>query len=130
MRRNNFSQNKTAQRGFSIVLAVFIILVGGLLAGALINTNSISADAVAREVLSTRALLEAESAAQRFVQTIAPGATCPANVNNWALTPGCTSTVTCTSVTVQTINYFTVTAQGSCGVGSDLAVRRVEVRLR
>ena len=126
MCRNHFSCNKNAQRGFSIVLALFIILVGGLLAGALININSISADSVAREVLSSRALLAAESAAQRAAQgALSPGGVCA--IANWNVSAGCAASTVCNSTTVAGDVYTTITATGNCGVGNNLAVRRVEV---
>jgi len=126
MCRNYFSHPKAAQRGFSIVLALFIILVGGLLAGALINTNSISADAVAREVLSSRALLAAESAAQRAAQG-ALGVAGNCAIGNWNVVAGCTASAVCNTNTVAGDDYTTITATGTCGVGNNLAVRRIEV---
>lgn len=50
------------QRGSSLAIAIFVIIVMSLLTTAITNTISSSQDQVVQEVLGTRALLAAESA--------------------------------------------------------------------
>lgn len=132
MSRNYLPRPLRIQRGFSLVLALFVIMICGLLATALINTNTINADAVAREVLSSRALLAAESAAQRGAQEVTP-ATCNTLGNTWGANwaaPGCAASINCTAVTADGTTYFTLNAVGSCGPAGDNAQRSIRAIVR
>ena len=60
------------QQGFSIVFAIFVLVVLSLLATAMFNIMAAGSDTVARQVLSARALFAAESGAQRQLNAIFP----------------------------------------------------------
>ncbi len=131
------------ERGFSIVMALFILVVLALLAAAMLSIMSAGADSVAREVISARALLAAESGAERKLSEIFPpgGAVNVAACQNspgttygsFAGLTACSNVsvvVDCSVVTVNGENYFTLTSEGRCGPASDPAVRIVEVQAR
>jgi len=134
------------QQGFSLVMAVFILVVLALLAAAMMNIFSAGADSVAREVLSSRALMAADSGVQRKLHEIFPpggvsntGACVSGSgttYNDFGGLQGCSNAlvvVTCDFVPVvivDTINYFTINSQGRCGPTAAPAVRVVEVQAR
>lgn len=138
------SVDRTKQQGVSLVLAIFILVVLSLLGAAMIKILSAGADTVAREVISTRAFLAAESGAQRQLNAIfTPGAaTNLAACADAANTPRTNTytlgglltcadaSVVCEYQLVDGINYFTVASTGRCGPVGDQAVRIVEVQAR
>lgn len=131
------------EQGFSIIMAIFILVVLGLLAVAMLSIISAGSDSVAREVLSARALMAAKSGAERKLNEIfPPGAvvnpaacqTSPAtSYAGFSGLVGCSNVsvvVDCTFVTVNTVSYFTVTSEGRCGPSAEPAVRIVEVQAK
>lgn len=135
--------NRTHKKhqGFSVIMAVFIIVVLSMLAAAMLKITSAGSESVAREIISARALMAAESGAQWKLNKIFPpgGVTdrdeClnPTPYPSFGGLEGCSNVsveVTCTVVTVPPVNYFTITSQGSCGPIGDAAVRVVEVQAR
>ena len=129
---------KKHQAGFSIVIAIFILVVLSLLGAAMINLTSTGADSVAREVISTRALMAANSGAERMLSSIfnPGGVVLPGNCtvgNNYGAMGllGCSNVVVdCNSVNVNGIDYFTITSTGICGPNGDEAHRVVEVQAK
>ncbi len=135
---------RQSQQGISIVLAIFILVVLSLLAAALINVLAGGTESVAREVISTRALFAAESGAQRQLNEIfTPGsamnvAACADAVNTPRTNTftlgglfGCgNAVVECEYVTIDSINYFTVTSTGSCGPTGEPSVRVIQVQAK
>jgi MSHA biogenesis protein MshP len=130
---------KKAQ-GFSIIMAVFILVVLSLLAAAMMSIMSAGSDSVAREVLSSRAFMAAQSGAERKLSEIFP-ASAPINTAQCQATTytdfnglaGCSNAsvvVQCNIVTVNAVNYFTVTSEGRCGPNAEPAVRVVEVQAK
>jgi MSHA biogenesis protein MshP len=122
-------------------MAIFILVVLSMLAAAMISIMAAGTDSVAREVLSARALMAAESGAQRNLNEIfTPGAAvdtagCQAakSYSGFAGLVGCSNVsvvVDCNFVTVNTVNYFTLTSVGRCGPVSDQAVRVIEVQAK
>ncbi|MCP3908395.1 MAG: hypothetical protein GY712_10320 [Oceanicoccus sp.] len=132
--------SRKKQQGFSVVMAVFIIVVLGMLAAAMIKFLSAGAESVAREIISARALMAAESGAQRKLNEIFPpgGATdtsrCVADTPyTFGGIEGCSNTsvsVACQFAVVDSVNYFTVNSTGRCGPLSEQAVRIVEVQAK
>lgn len=128
------------QRGLSLVIAIFILVVLSLLGAAMINILSIGTESVAREVLSTRALFAAESGAERKLNEIFnPGGSVePGECTNETYAQadlggiqGCADlsvVISCVLVPVNGINYFTITSEASCGATGSAAVRRVQVQ--
>lgn len=134
---------KRTSQGFSIVMAMFILVVLALLAAAMLSIVGAGSDSVAREVLSARALMAAESGAQRKLNEIFPPgaavnpASCQSapgtNYTDFSGLVGCSNfsvVVECSSVNVNAVNYFTLTSVGRCGPTSDQAVRIVEVQAK
>ena len=128
-------------RGFSIIMALFILVVLGALSAAMISIMAAGADSVAREVLSARALMAAESGAQRNLNEIfTPGAAVnvaacqPTSVyGGFAGLAGCSNTsviVKCSYITVDSVDYFTLISEGRCGPLADQAVRVIEVQAK
>lgn len=138
MNRRDFYIEKQ-QRGASLVMAIFIIVVLSLLAAALLRTLSAGAENVAREVISTRAFLTAESGAQLrlsdlFQSGVACATVCPAtgaqsyggfSNSNWL---NCEAQVTCCSIVPSTgVTHYRVVSTGRCGPAGERAARIVEV---
>ncbi|MEH6557963.1 MAG: hypothetical protein V7459_01155 [Oceanicoccus sp.] len=132
------------QQGISIVLAIFVLVILSLLAAAMFNIMAAGADSVAREVVSTRALFAADSGAQRQLNAIFPpgGVAVTASCSNAEGTPrtntftmgglvGCNDVVVvCEYVSIDTINYFSITSTGQCGPAGDGALRVVGVQAK
>jgi MSHA biogenesis protein MshP len=130
------------QQGLSLVLAIFVLVVLSLLAGALFNIMSVGTDSVAREVLSARALMAANSGAEINLNELFPpgSATAASNCLGTASAPrtvsingllGCADTeLVCTATVVDGVNYFTISSTGYCGPASEPAVRTVQVQAR
>jgi MSHA biogenesis protein MshP len=134
-------KGRTAQQGVSLILAIFIIVGLSLLGAAMMNLSKTGADTVAREVISTRALLAAESGAQRLLNEIFPPGSSTANtapcfappLYTWEGLTGCENVkvdLDCQSISVDGVNYFTVTSTGHCGPVDDQAVRVVEIKAK
>lgn len=144
------SHSVKGQRGVSLVIAIFILVVLSLLGAAMINILSAGGESVAREVLSTRALFVAESGAQRALnQIFPPGSsvgqtavcdTLDASAVDYpaaalAGIQGCSTLqaeIDCSwaNPTGSTVNYFTITSTGTCGPSGSAAVRVVEIQAR
>lgn len=116
-----------AQRGSALMMAVFIMVVLMLLGTTLMQLLSSGNEAIAQEVLGTRALAAANSGAQAHLQKLFP-------LNGAALQcsnapqeydfdgiPGlyqCKAVATCDNyVTHDTVNYYRITSTGGCGSG-------------
>ncbi|MGI9284536.1 MAG: hypothetical protein ACR2P1_04055 [Pseudomonadales bacterium] len=133
--RLNREQHK--QSGSALMMAIFVLVVVGLLGASMVSLLKNADESVAREVISTRALLAAESGAQRKIQQLFPtsGAANCAAINDLSLSgPGfgnCFVDVTCAAVSPEgTDTYYTVTSTGRCETATDTAVRVVEVQAR
>lgn len=133
--------SRRSQRGVSLIIAVFILVVLSLLGAALINILSAGGESVAREVLSTRALFVAESGAQRKLGEVFPpgaatnAAACAASNYNWPGIEGCSSvsaSVSCTPLPVpgSSTSYFRIVSTGRCGPSGSEAVRVIEIQAR
>lgn len=132
------------QRGVSLILALFIIVVLSMLGAVMIRILLTGAETVAREVISTRAFFAAESGAQRQLNAIfPPGAAMDlsacANANNTPRTNTYTMggllacsdvSVSCQYLQVEGTYYFNISSTGRCGPASDQAVRVVDVQAK
>jgi MSHA biogenesis protein MshP len=140
------------QCGASLMMAIFILVVLSLLGVAMIRILAVGTDVVAREVVSARALLAAESGAQKKLSEIFPPGAVGSNTALCASAPGvvglhtytgavgelagisgCSSLrveVSCSYVLVGVVNYFTIKSRGRCGPTSDPAVRIIEVQAK
>lgn len=123
------------QHGFSLPLALFIIVVLGALSVVMYRVLSIGQSSVAQEVLATRALMAADSGAQAMMMQLFPAAGGGSGAAfNWTHTgsglAGCSSEVSSNAVTSAGITLFTVTSIGRCTAGSLQARRTVTVQAR
>lgn len=137
MLNKRLSSPPHSQRGISLILVIFLLIVGSLLVVGLARLNTTLQTSVAREILSVRALFAAESGAQSAAMRIFPinaaPAACPANfvLNfNGSGLDGCRAALSCTPVTAAGRTVYTVSSEGVCGGGNDIARRRLTVSLR
>ncbi len=125
------------QKGLGLPSALFLIVVMVMIVAAINQINEMNAATYGREWLSMRAFYAAESGAQTAgVYVINTSVTTPTCDNSFinGLTPAgmsvCTLNVTCSSQTVNSLNYFTLTSTATCGEGIDAATRVIQVRVQ
>lgn len=130
-----------AQAGFSLPVAIFVLVLLSLLGAAMTRMLATGAQSLGFEVLSTRAFYAAESGAQWGMNTLfppmgPPAATCFAQQNLSFSTSGlngCSAQVTCAGPVVvanaggATSTQFRISSRGACGSGTDMATRVLEV---
>lgn len=121
------------QQGFGLPTAIFIITVLAVLAISIGRLGFISGETFIREVQSTRAFYSAESGAQlAAVYALHEPALAMPSCNNNFISDlslnSCTVNVTCESIYSGTVYTFVSTA--TCGSGSDLAQRRIMIRVQ
>ncbi len=124
------------QKGLGLPAALFLIIIMVMIVAAINQINEMNASAYGREWLSMSAFYAAESGAQTaalyVLNTTAVAPACDGNFIN-GLTPAgmsfCSINVTCSSQTVDALNYFTFTSTATCGEGPDAATRIIQVRV-
>lgn len=134
---------KNTQKGSSLVLAIFILVVMSLLGAALLRMMATNEETYAYEVLGTRAYNAAQTGAQQKLQQLFP----LDNGINQGLAVGqcgntllpletidglndCSASVVCRSVQHETSFYFTVTSTGQCEINGEVTSRVVEVQAK
>ena len=131
--------SKKTQRGSSLVIAIFIITVMALLGATLLKMITTNEEDYAYEVLGTRAYNAAQTGVQRKLQQIFPLNTvsniinCADVVFDLSTIDGlnqCSAIVTCTTITHDSVNYFTVTSVGQCDINGETTSRMVEVQAK
>ncbi|MEW5791781.1 MAG: hypothetical protein ACOY4L_12645 [Pseudomonadota bacterium] len=139
MRAESEWRSEGREHGFSLPIAIFILVVMALLGTAMTRLIAPGSQSVAYEVLSTRAFYAAESGAQWGMNRLFPpgggGDSCAAASGTQSFSQsgltGCSATVACTVSAVPTAtgsqNYYTLRSTGSCGTGGDMALRVIEV---
>lgn len=124
------------QRGFSLPVAIFILVIMALIGAAMVSIMQTSQQSVSTAVLSTRAFFAAESGAQQALGKLftldSSAASCLApyptlNFNATGLA-GCNAVVSCSSSTIGSKTYYTLNSTGTCDLSSNRAVRQIEVR--
>lgn len=125
------------QAGFLMPLAIFILVGASVLAVAISRLMTQASDASFREAISAQAFYAAESSAELMLhQILYPAAdkTIATNqcssINNTSIDLlNCTAQLTCSDSQSadSTINYYTVTSAVSCGAGSLLSERSIEM---
>lgn len=135
--RTSQPESLKKQQGVSLAVLLFIIIIVSLLAAAIIRLSTESSLSTAQQVISTRAFFAAESGAQLQAMALFPinggAGTCANQTYNFAVAGinACTATTTCTTITVNSEDYFQVTSEGQCNTGQPLqATRTIEVRLK
>lgn len=137
------------QAGFLIPLAIFIVVVMGLLALALARTTTQTGLATAQELVSLQAFYTAESGAQHGMNHLFYGQEARLEVDSqcndysevvsFSVTglKGCTATITCecsgsdpdtgNSCGSGTTGFYEIETVGSCGSGVISAQRSIRV---
>jgi len=131
-----------SQRGFLIPLALFILVVMGLLALTISRTSMQTQTSAVQEIMSVQAFYAAESGAQRGMQRLFLNAdTSRTSVNgrcaSWNQTytftseglQACSAQVSCNFITDagNIRSFYTITSIGRCGVDQYRAERTVQV---
>jgi len=117
------------QRGSAILMTLFIIIVLILLGGALMRVLSTSSEAIAQEVIGTRAYMAANSAMQSELQKLFPlngaGVQCSANFSYDFSSSGsnidglfhCTASTSCENYATHPTTgelFYRLTSTGKC----------------
>ncbi len=105
-----------------------------LLSAAVLKTVTTSARAHALDTLFHRAFMAAQSGAQLGSnRVIAPNGAASCATWNWPLDDlgltSCTASVSCESITVDSVDVVTLRSVGRCGSSEPFAERHVLVRL-
>lgn len=126
-----------SQRGFSLPIAIFIIVIMALLAAGAVNILNKGLSGVSQEVLSTRAFYSAESGAQHVLSQLFPlnggAANCAANSSLTFNSTGlnsCRANMTCSATTIGSETFYTVNSTGTCATGSTTTVRQIQIMAR
>lgn len=123
------------QHGFSLPVAIFILVIMALIGAAAVTINERSHQGISSEVLSTRAFYAAESGAQYALGQLftldGSASSCAAPYPTLGLSAtglaGCNVTVSCTSTVVATKTYYVITSSGTCAFGNTSASRQLEI---
>jgi MSHA biogenesis protein MshP len=129
-----------AQRGSSLVIAIFIIVVMSILAAVIARVLSASSRATVDEVYGSRALAAANSGAQIFMTDLFPlgtegadSAACSAGRSETFASEGlqgCNATVSCVErefVDDYQLTHFRITATGQCNAAGNNYSRQIIV---
>ena len=125
------------QSGIGLPATIFLIVILSLIVVAMSDLTESSNLGFGQDLQSMRAFYAAESGAQVALNRVfVGGQTCAAiggvldfnEVNDNAGLTDCTTTLSCTSDTVLSVNYFTFLSEATCGSGFEQAQRSIEVR--
>jgi MSHA biogenesis protein MshP len=135
------------QTGSALVIAIFVIIVLSALGAALVKVLDSSQESVGYEVLGTRAYTVAQSGLQWQLGEVfpldSPAIAC-ADIDNpppdnpprpsFNHTLGyaqCEVSVSCSDFDRENgIRYYTITATGTCAIGSESTSRKIAVKAR
>jgi len=141
---------QNVQRGSSLVIGIFILVVMSLLGAALIEIMEANEESFTYEVLGTRAYNASQSGVQWKMQQLFPlrdvlnnnssdSSMCVANaseqisldLSNLPGFNGCSAIVKCTTLTHElTTTYYTVTSIGQCEINGEVTSRQIEVQAK
>lgn len=137
------NQSLHQQRGSSLVIAIFIIIVISMLGAALVKMIRSSSDSIVYEVLGTRAYNAAQIGLQWQLQQLFPlDNNTPLACADVSKIPPPIGTVTglenckiinpmtCSDSEVLSTRYYTVTSTGQCEIAGILTSRTLEVQAR
>lgn len=145
MRDNNPLNPINRQRGNTLVIAVFVIVVLGGLVAALASLLRTSSESVVIEVLGARSYLAAQSGLEQGMMTVYPLDSSPdtscgvdGTVYSFAGNKGleqCSATISCdsedyTDESNTTYTHVVITADGMCTTGSQQASRQLQIETR
>ncbi|MDZ7661485.1 hypothetical protein [Thiohalophilus sp.] len=126
------------QGGFSLPLAIFIIVIMALIGTAMVSLSQTGQRSVASEVQSIRTFYAAETGAQTAVAQLLPlngnNPGCGAVSTSITLTApaqdGCSATLTCEALTLAGDDYYRVTSDAACSFAGNDTRRQIEVMVR
>lgn len=127
------------QHGIGLPATIFIISVLALIVAALSDLNVSSTLSFSQSLQSQRAFYAAESGAQVGLNRIFVGGTaCNSGISDIDFDSGganlglddCTADLSCSSLTVDGISYYTLSSTAVCGSGFEQAERSIQVRAR
>lgn len=145
MRHNSPFKPINKQRGNTLVIAVFVIVVLGGLVTALASLLRTSSESLVIEVLGARSYLAAQSGLEQAMMTVyplgsAPDTSCDVNgteytfVGNQSLEQ-CSATISCDDKNYPDepntkYTHLVITADGVCTGGSQRASRKLQIETR
>ncbi|WP_417441695.1 Type II secretory pathway component [Idiomarina sp.] len=140
MRHNDRSQSSlNKQRGNTLVIAIFVIVVLGALVAALSNLVRTTSESVVVEVLGTRSFMAAQSGVEQGMMKLypldgAPATACPDFSEDIAV-GNCEAAIACESATHtpdsnETYIHFRLEATGTCTAGGQAASRKLAIETR
>jgi len=128
---------KYKQRGSSLVIALFIMVVMSVLGAALINVIINNEEDYAYEVIGTRALHAAQTGAQWRLQQIFPLRNAPNVDVNISLAACVNGTLNLANINGlnqctahENVDYITVRSVGACNLNGESASRVIEVQAK
>lgn len=145
MRHNKQPIQLNQQRGNTLVIAVFVIVVLGGLVAALAGLLRTTSESVVIEVLGTRSYLAAQSGLEQAMMEVyplnsAPDTGCGVEGVSYSFSgnPGlqqCTAAISCDNVVYtndanETFTHLVVTSEAVCKAGSQRASRQLRIETR
>lgn len=145
MRHNKQPIHLNQQRGNTLVIAVFVIVVLGGLVAALASLLRTTSESVVIEVLGTRSYLAAQSGLEQAMMEVyplntAPVTDCGVNGSNYSFLGNpslqqCTAAISCDNVVYtndanETFTHLVVTSKAVCKAGSQRASRQLRIETR
>lgn len=133
--------NKRSQQGNMTIIALFVIVVAGMLAGALIKTISAASNTMLHQVYGLRAQQAAQAGVQNLLQSSFPVGATPVACNQTVTSPisfssvnglaNCSFQARCTTKTIQYGNtdhfVYRFSSTGACSVDTDVVSRTISV---
>ena len=133
--------NVNTQSGNMVIMALFLIVVIGLLAGALVSIISASSNSTIHQVYGLRAQQAAQVGVQSLLESSFPVGGSPQSCNQTITNPvsmssvnglqSCSFSATCVTNTISFANvdyqYFKYSSTGSCVVDTSVISRTLSV---
>ena len=131
-------QGLRLQSGFSLPLAIFIIVSMALIGTAMVSFSQTGQQSVANEVQSIRTFYAAESGAQTAVAQLLPldgsNPGCGSVSSPLSFTvpelAGCNATLTCTTLSLAGEDYYRIGSNASCSFAGNTTRRQLEVMVK
>jgi len=121
--------------GLGLVGAIFVIIVVSLLSVAMSRMIEIDQTNYSYEILALKAFMAAESGAQLGANRLfIPGGGGSCVDRSFAFSDpslaNCTASVSCSSIRVRSVDYYTLTSSSRCLAGSFVTRRTIQVRMK
>ncbi len=134
------SHNYQYQQGFGLPMALFVITVLAVILATMASMQNNSASSSGLQTQSHRALFSAESGIEAALNLLIPpdgsaGRSCstvPFYSYDFLVTGlnGCSATVSCSVISVSSVDYYTLVSTGQCGSGLDASQKTIEIRIK